>query len=628
MTVQFPSGFMRESARITETDTGWRVEGTAYVLEVDRSRPVVRLTDSDGELWTELRLDAGVDVVGAADETLGTGGTTLRRLSKDAPASGVETPAVARGSLVSTPHPTDACSTGFRDEPAYLFRHDRTSSVWASATTWVRCAAGSVEIWHTVAGVAQRLTDVTLAGHRAILGNGAGGEFRSRIGYASVFVPAPSEPVRFVRPAGTPARLGVSGDAEPGRLNGIFSPPPLVLGFGRVPAGAGAQLPEGGEWLGVGLVGGIDELRFTTADYEPLDGGWRWRLAYEGHTTASSWTSPRLVLYPAAGIGEVLDGYREYVRESLVSTPPPPGACSTGLSPDWWYEPIFCGWGAQCATPGVQPAPRLARQELYDAWLGHLAGHGIVPGTVVIDDKWQAQYATLAVDQDKWPDLTGWIAARHAAGQHVLLWYKAWDPEGLPASECITTPDGRPVAADPGNPAYRRRLRDAVTWALSPTGLDADGFKVDFTQRTPSGQSLVPDRPWGIAALHTLLATLYGAAKAAKPDALVVTHTVHPLFADVTDMIRLNDILSTDLPDRGASPAAQMATRALIVRHTLPGVPIDTDQWPMPDRASWLEYVDAQPALGVPALYYVDRIDNSGEALTDDDLARVAAAWW
>ena len=59
----------------------------------------------------------------------------------------------------------------------------------------------------------------------------------------------------------------------------------------------------------------------------------------------------------------------------------------------------------------------------------------------------------------------------------------------------------------------------------------------------------------------------------------------------------------------------------------MPNHPIDTDQWPIPDRAGWRDYVAAQAELGVPALYYVERIDGSGEELSEDDLALVARTW-
>ena len=52
-----------------------------------------------------------------------------------------------------------------------------------------------------------------------------------------------------------------------------------------------------------------------------------------------------------------------------------------------------------------------------------------------------------------------------------------------------------------------------------------------------------------------------------------------------------------------------------------------TDQWPMPSRAQWQAYTAAHCLLGVPALYYVEGIDTSGERLTHADLVAVARTW-
>jgi hypothetical protein len=247
----------------------------------------------------------------------------------------------------------------------------------------------------------------------------------------------------------------------------------------------------------------------------------------------------------------------------------------------------------------------------------------------VIDDRWQADYGTNTVDAEKWPDLRGWIDARHADGQRVLLWFKAWDPSGLPTDLTVTDAHGRPVAVDPSNPAYLSALAAQVTFMLSPDGLDADGFKVDFTQRAPSGVSLRAhsDGVWGIAALHAIIRTISEAAKAVKPDALIVTHTVHPSFGDVSDMIRLNDVLENDVHGEPVPVADQVRFRHDVAVASLPTHPIDTDQWPMPSRDEWLSYSRVQSELGVPALYYVESIDNSGERITDADLDEIAAIW-
>jgi len=169
---------------------------------------------------------------------------------------------------------------------------------------------------------------------------------------------------------------------------------------------------------------------------------------------------------------------------------------------------------------------------------------------------------------------------------------------------------------------------------LSADGLDADGLKVDFTQRAPSGTSLRrasdaddTDGRWGVAALHTLLSTIYQAAHAAKADALVITHAVHPSFGDCADMIRTNDVLVADATGAVVPAATQLRERAAIVASSQPRHLIDTDQWPMQNRDEWLGYAAVQGTVGVPALYYVERIDNSREPIESDDLHRIAELW-
>jgi hypothetical protein len=309
-------------------------------------------------------------------------------------------------------------------------------------------------------------------------------------------------------------------------------------------------------------------------------------------------------------------------RDDLVSRGFAPPA-EPRSQPDWWLQPIFCGWGEQCHLEKVKGglAADHATQANYDEFLARLAEHGVAPGIVVLDDKWQATYGANEPDGEKWPDLKGWIARRHDAGQHVLLWWKAWDPEGVPPELCVRNADGVPVALDPGNPATRAFLRAAVDTMLSPDGLDADGFKVDFTARTPSGRALEhAGGGWGIALLHELLAIVYGAAKEAKADALVMTHTPHPSFADVTDMIRLNDMVSGEI-------VPQMTFRADVVRAALPELPIDTDDWRIPDKRSWREFLEVKPELGVPSLYYATHLDATGEPLDEGDYSAVRRVW-
>jgi hypothetical protein len=79
------------------------------------------------------------------------------------------------------------------------------------------------------------------------------------------------------------------------------------------------------------------------------------------------------------------------------------------------------------------------------------------------------------------------------------------------------------------------------------------------------------------------------AAKRIKPGALIVTHTPDPAFLDVTDMIRLNDVLHTDHPE-GLSPPSdtavveQMTYRARVVCAACPELLVDTDGWRLPGQ--------------------------------------------
>jgi hypothetical protein len=324
------------------------------------------------------------------------------------------------------------------------------------------------------------------------------------------------------------------------------------------------------------------------------------------------------------GVPDPIAGLRRH-RADLVARGHAP-APELRATPAWWSEPMLCGWGAQSNLQRVHGglARDHATQENYDSFLAQLEEHGVLPRTVVIDDKWQATYGRNEPDTAKWPDLKAWIAEQHGAGRRVLLWWKAWDPEGLAPELCVRNPAGTPVAFDPGNPAAREELRRVVASMLSPEGLDADGLKVDFTARTPSGRALAHHGPgWGIALLHELLAVVHDTAREAKADALVITHTPHPSFADVSAMIRLNDMIGSD----GSQIVPQMTFRADVVRAACPELPIDTDDWRVPDKQSWRAYLEAKPALGVPALYYATHIDASGEELDADDYRAIRKAW-
>ena len=108
----------------------------------------------------------------------------------------------------------------------------------------------------------------------------------------------------------------------------------------------------------------------------------------------------------------------------------------------------------------------------------------------------------------------------------------------------------------------------------------------------------------------------------AHADGLVITQTPHPAFVDVADMIRLNDMIGGH-----ASVVPQMTFRADVAQAVVPELLIDTDDWRIPSREAWREYLAVKHELGVPSLYYATHIDVTGEALDAADYKALRDAW-
>ncbi|MQA24726.1 MAG: hypothetical protein GEU94_04485 [Micromonosporaceae bacterium] len=566
---------------------GLEVAAEAYRLRLEPRRAVAAVSGPDGRPWFRLRLLASVDSLDGPDETLRVG-PIIHRTHPDRVR--IEAPCV--------------------------------SSRWRQRTTVVECFEDRIEVGVAVEGDGRILAAHLLGGWRP-----PSGFLPSGSALRTVFSPNPDHPRRIARSANEPATIGVVGDGgEPGVGRWLFAPAPWCYPVSREPAHADGELPSG-EWASIGLAAPIREQTFTSFHYTGGTDGFSLRLDYEGHTRVDGeFRAPTVVL--SFGDSDAYGALRRH-RELLVSRGAAP-APRRQARPAHWRQPIFCGWGAQCHLAEVAGgrAQELATQAHYDDFLAALAGHGVVPGTVVVDDKWQREYATCRPDPVKWPDMPGWIADRHSRGQRVLLWWKAWDVEGAPPEACVRAPDGTPVALDPQTEACRALVDDAMRHMLGAGGMDADGLKVDFIARTPSGVALDhAGDSWGADLLHRLLELVYTSAKRAKPDALVVTHTPNPAFVDVTDMIRLNDVLMLDAPDPQTPVVAHMTYRAQVAQAACEELLVDTDGWRLPGRRAWADYLAHQARLGVPALYYATHVDHTGEELRATDLATVARIW-
>ncbi|HZP73165.1 MAG TPA: hypothetical protein VFA97_07280 [Gaiellaceae bacterium] len=486
----------------------------------------------------------------------------------------------------------------------------RRSTAWEKAVVTLALAEDGLEVRTHVRGRGA-LDTARLLAVRSLLPGKPNGLLPSGAAPAELFTPNPDDPERVTRPARERAVIGVVGDSDPGRGHWFYTPAPLYFVLGDV---------------GISIVAPVAELRFPQLVYEGGDRSFALALEYEGHTLVDgAFDAPTVLLTP--GVEDPYEGLRAHRASLAVRGAAPP--VEQRITPAWWSEPIFCGWGAQVARGEAsgRRAADLATQAEYDDYLGILEREQVVPGTITIDDKWQRTYGRNEPDTGKWPDLHGWIARRHDAGQRVLLWWKAWDAEGLPPELCVRNPAGEPLGVDPSNPDAQGLLAEIVTGMLSPAGLDGDGLKIDFTARTPSGHAATASGSWGIALLHELLSIVHRAAKAAKPAALLVTQTPHPAFVDVADMIRLNDMMRLGDGHGPASVVPQMRHRARVTAAACPELLVDTDDWAVPSLAAWREYLREKSSLGVPALYYADLIEGAGARLGPEDYLALRETW-
>ncbi|MFC4454206.1 hypothetical protein [Deinococcus sonorensis] len=586
--------------RVEHHALGLEVSSSAYVLQLDSGRPFARLCTAGGQVYAELFLAPGVNTTHGLDRTA--------RL-----------------------HPPEVT----QEAGSVTLRFQLEGGLWQSKSLVLRCDASGIDSHVEVTGQGT-LTDVTLFGgqYSGHLRWGSG-YFSSGASFTRMFNPEPYSREHRTVPAAQSSAIDVMGTSLPGKGHWFFTPAPLMYAFRRDagPAAAalgadqgGAPLPDSaaeplsavdGLWLSAGIVAPVDALNFSGFHYDAQEDAFSFRLAYEGQTQVDgTFQTPTLRLAFAE------DPYRAIEQHSARHAELGYTRLDRGTPADWWATPIQCGWGAQCAVSRLQGgrAPDHCTQANYDAFLEALTAHELHPGILVLDDKWSLHYGTCEVDRERWPDLEGWIERAHQRGQHVLLWWKAWDAEGLPPEACVLNDLGEPVTTDPTSPAYEAALRLAVRRMLLEYG--ADGVKVDFSARTPSGPGLKRHgTAWGIHLLHRLLWILHDEAKRCKPDALIMTHTPNPVFADVTDMIRLNDV------NTSADVIEQMTHRARVARAALPHHLIDTDNWPMPSLDAWRAYTRLQPELGIPSLYYVTHVDGDGQALTPDDYRLVRETW-
>ena len=427
------------------------------------------------------------------------------------------------------------------------------------------------------------------------------------------FAPNPNHANQFEFNIAMPQILGFSVDRQqdseqdfrPERITGIFAPPPLFLAFHMDKT-----------WTGIGIGAHPGEYQFPALEYTGSRyAGASFFVDYMGYRPLDGdFASPVLAITFAYDPLDALQAYTEWLDKSGFSTQP------AAKDVYWHHLPIFCGWAEQTveSVPKGEAPNKLATQANYEKWLSILNDRNLPVGTVVIDDKWQQAYGTFEVDEKKWPDLKGFVAAQHARGRHVLLWIPVAQTDGLPPSLCVTA-QGKCVTADAGSPAYEAYLRPRIRHLVQDIGID--GFKEDWVG-APAAPGLPLTGPaTGIEFVRRFQWILYSETHKWKPDAMVETQTVNALFRESSDLIRLNDIwyATRNVPN-------VLRLRAGIAH--ISGWPlVDTDNASSTTLKDWWAYMQAQPTIGIPALYFVTRTESTQESPSDDQWTALAALW-
>ncbi len=424
------------------------------------------------------------------------------------------------------------------------------------------------------------------------------GRFYSKLLVDKIFNPEPYVDENYYHNPMESSSIDLNGVPIWGKDGWFFTPPPFCF-----------ALIKNNTCFSMGIKCNAGENNYTSFNFIGGRGNYL-SLNYEGHTEINGeFTSPKVAFIFGEDEYKVLG---EYCREIAIKVN------KTNFS--WWREPIFCGWGAQGALSQVKnkPTPEFSSEESYYYFLNYLSEKNIEAGTIVIDDKWQKNYGICDVDDKKWPDMKGFIEYAHSKGKKVLLWLKAWDKEGLEDFLCIKDESGFALAVDPTNRDYKLFFKERIKYMLHKDFLNADGFKIDFTARIPTGPYIKKSgNIWGLELMREYLKIIYLSSKNVKEDALIIAHCPNPYLEDVFDMVRLNDINTSSNINNA------MIHRAKVAKLACPNLLIDTDNWPMPNKKAWEDYMDIQPELGVPSIYYLTSIDNSKEAIDEEGLSKL-----
>jgi len=513
------------------------------------------------------------------------------------------------------------------------------SLLWKNKEVQIQCFDDAIHYFVTIEGEGQAIDRVNFLLNR---------DSTSTTGFDCVYVPRFDwKEGKVIVPTSAQESLGCQQ---------WLSPPPFCYG-----------LKADNEVVAVGIAAAPNTSNFISFDYVGDHDENHYSLTYEGHTCVSrTFTTPTLLfLFGYEEENQAVKGYIKYLRDTGFLP-----KLSEKKLPDWWSEPIFCGWGEMRYEYRLDHdfgengtfinVTRYANESVYRNYIDELEQHGVNPGTIIIDMGWADEPGLWRPSKRRWIDMRKFIDEQHEIGRKVLLWYTPVVTSGFPLEACMTL-NNEPVAPDPSNPLYKEIMKEQIFRMLSSEEgcLNADGFKIDFTQNTPSENGrfrnyltsfwgLIQDdqgtpnkyvypelmeRPnqeliktfapiWGVEVLRAYIEVIYSTMKQVKEDSVLITHTANPYFADIVDILRLNDL------DGDCDNVLEIMTnRFEIAKACNPNWLIDTDNDLMYDKEKWRAYIQLQPQLGIPDTYYITGIATSMEKFTSDDYDLLNLVW-
>ena len=335
----------------------------------------------------------------------------------------------------------------------------------------------------------------------------------------------------------------------------------------------------------------------------------------------------------------ILARYTELlVREGLVQPK------SEKDMPAWWFSPMWCSWGdqhtfldsAEVIHLATTPEQRMqAVHNINDVMVDKVTGviekYDLPVRTLILDDRWYTKQGDMFADTTKFPDMRRTVENLHARGFKVLCWSSLYQfdkdsqaylkhPEWFlihhyarnwhnPERDWIFVDYSDPEVAE----AY---LGDLMQRLLGdgPGGYNFDGIKFDWPFLLPHNYAF-PDREWVGKERTVYLAQkrIYDAAKAVKPDALIIGVSPHPFFNDTQDIIRTYDVSTFDIRVH--------LERAKFVRAIAPGMTVAMDEHVY--HQNFFRYIEEGSRLGIPMMYNLLRFNGDGVVYSEEDYRRL-----